>query len=216
MELYFAVGSDDEPYSSTWKVWTHRGQVYAAPRISGGFFKISLHTPDAWLIAFTSESGVVVPETGTRTVGTWRRPPEFAPGWTRGPTIVVPRTHESSSFPPIQHGRRANDVLWLRPPQLGEQLLIVFLFQSAATPQPLGPDDQMIGDLRLDTGETLWLATRWTGMTTEEERLYRPMRDLLRIQGGNPAGALMLQFGDTAEGVPYIVEVPLGLDNVDG
>lgn len=55
-----------------------------------GLWKISIH-PNDTLSGFTAQSGAKF-ESGSRIDRAWPRPPEFHPGWTIGPSILVPRT----------------------------------------------------------------------------------------------------------------------------
>jgi hypothetical protein len=55
-----------------------------------GTLKLSLHASGERISAFTEQSGVVIQETGSRRHKTWKRPPEFTPGWTHGPAVIVP------------------------------------------------------------------------------------------------------------------------------
>ncbi len=52
--------------------------------------KISIH-PNDTLFGLTAQSGAKF-ESGSRIDKAWPRPPEFHPGWTLGPSVLVPRT----------------------------------------------------------------------------------------------------------------------------
>ena len=86
----FAVGSPSEPFSAVWRLVGDKDPFLGCYRQGMGLFKISMH-PDDTLVAFTAQSGAKF-ENGSRVDKTWPRPPEFRPGWTIGPSILVPRT----------------------------------------------------------------------------------------------------------------------------
>lgn len=85
--LRFAAGSPERRFSSVWRLWVHGSDAYLGARTLLRWLKLSMHQtgPDQWISAFTSESGAVLNETGSRRHRTWTRPPEFRPGWTQGP-----------------------------------------------------------------------------------------------------------------------------------
>src|ERR687892_894675 len=85
----FAVGSPERPRSSVWRLWVHGSDAYLGARVLLGAIKLSMHQSGDWISAFTSQSGVGLP-TGSRRHHTWRRPPEFTPGWTQGPSVAIP------------------------------------------------------------------------------------------------------------------------------
>jgi hypothetical protein len=90
-----------------------------------GLFKISMH-PDDTLVAFTAQSGAKFAN-GSRVDKAWPRPPEFRPGWTIGPSILVPRT---------SIGARAlledlhPSTAWVPAPQEGEAVFFRVVFEA--------------------------------------------------------------------------------------
>jgi hypothetical protein len=91
------VGSPDEPFAPAWRFWTHGDSAYFSHRVMGGLFKGSFHPASdrhasaIWTAGFTSESKVVIDHARGRRSHTWDQPPEFTPGWYRGPSISIPR-----------------------------------------------------------------------------------------------------------------------------
>jgi hypothetical protein len=73
--------------------------IYLAVRMFAGTMKFSMHKTGEWVSAFTEQSGVVLPETGSRRHTEWQRPPEFTPGWTHGPVVMVPWVSWRESAP---------------------------------------------------------------------------------------------------------------------
>jgi hypothetical protein len=92
-EIRFAVGEAGNQASPIWRLWCRKSDVYLTARTLGGFFKISMHAPnaqhpaEAWIAANTSESGV---DLKVRRMKRWDRPAEVTKGWTWGPRIAVP------------------------------------------------------------------------------------------------------------------------------
>lgn len=77
--------ASDGRCSDVWSVWTSGNDVYLAPRLKGGEFKISLHGSGKWRLAFTNEYIKRMP------AGTWEADRRFeslerteqAPGFSR-------------------------------------------------------------------------------------------------------------------------------------
>jgi hypothetical protein len=84
----FAVGTPDGAHSSVWRVWAYRSDVYVAARSIVSEMRVSLHASGKWRAAFTEKHlkrpQPFIDPSRDRAVDKWERPPEFAPGWTRG------------------------------------------------------------------------------------------------------------------------------------
>jgi hypothetical protein len=95
--------SDGTRRSASWRIWTAKNSpdVYVAQRQLAGKMKISLHADGNSHAGFTSNEiskswqGEV--PGGSRHLDKWRRPSEFAPGWTNLYEIVHPEA-ELRSF----------------------------------------------------------------------------------------------------------------------
>jgi hypothetical protein len=92
--LSFRVADEHGRCSSTWWVKTHKSKrdVFLGTRGSNDDMKLSLHGLDCWRIAWTSEAVARDPSLGKRELLGFNPPPEFAPGWRRALSIVVPST----------------------------------------------------------------------------------------------------------------------------
>ena len=80
--------------SDVWRGWSDGNNVYLAPRLKGGEFKISLHESGRWRLAFTEEYAELMRRLGTgdadRCVEALDRPPEHATGFTRAVWMYFP------------------------------------------------------------------------------------------------------------------------------
>jgi hypothetical protein len=216
--LRFAAGSPERRFSSVWRLWVHGSDAYLGARTLLRWLKLSLHQtgPDQWIAAFTSESGAVLEGTGSRRHRTWTRPPEFTPGWTQGPTILVPWVKWRGQLqhlenPPI-------DTVWVPGPARKRKLLFIVLF-SAPTVPPDGinlvsePGDRIVGSLPLSNGETVWLQARQVGISSDErkhiastEREFRGFTVSGDAEAIDPWGVVIT----SAQGLPLLVQLRLG------
>jgi hypothetical protein len=91
--------------SGVWRIWANpsTSDIYIAARPIAGVEKVSLHQTGDWRVQWVidREPGRRMAEqTGSRILDQWQRPPESAPGWTKGLSIWVP-----------------DGLAWLRPPE---------------------------------------------------------------------------------------------------
>jgi hypothetical protein len=122
-----------------------------------GLIKISMHEHDT-LVGFTQQSGAKF-ETGSRIDKAWPRPPEFHPGWTRGPTVVVPRT--SLGARNLLSEDLSTAIAWIPAPQNGEVVEFTVVVET-----PGGAPDgafMQLGDVALGSvvdrrsGSDVWV-----------------------------------------------------------
>ncbi|HZO29109.1 MAG TPA: hypothetical protein VFH48_24310 [Chloroflexota bacterium] len=123
--LRIAVG---EPgfQSSVWRVWANKKldgdgvshSVYVGIRDLLGFQKYSLHRCEWFFQALGDHAKAQISRSGTRVLDRWPRPPEFAPGWTKGVSIWIPE-RDVIEAPELRHSYAADDVLWLPKPKPG-------------------------------------------------------------------------------------------------
>ena len=215
--MRFCAGSAREPSSAVWRVWAHRRDVYLGARISLGTYKISLHESGEWISALTSQSGARFDEIGSRRHRTWMRPSEFTPGWTQGPSLLIPWVHWVGDFPQIE--KLPRDLHWIPGPPEHGKLTVTVLFAAPEVP----PDsiqsvsqhgDHILGHLPLSNGETVWLQARWSTMSSSELR----GRDSLsgEFQGFQTSGDIndvspwALVVTTSELGIPLLVHFPLG------
>lgn len=165
--IRFGVGEPNGVQSAVWRLWLNnqRTDVYLAARSIARDLKVSLH-PDYWYFGFTKHhverGSPVLPADADRKVKYWERPPEFAPGWTRAFSIIVP---ESELVP--QSPYEGVDVVWFSAPPPAHLTEFTLLLAAADAPRPgargfpvpaphVG-EVELVTRLALGTGETLWV-----------------------------------------------------------
>lgn len=99
--LRFQVTAADGRCSDVSRAWSDGNNVYLAPRMKGGEFKISLHESGKWRIGFTERYAALMRELGTwgadRKVEALDRPPEHATGFTRAVWMLLPGLRTSNA-----------------------------------------------------------------------------------------------------------------------
>ena len=170
-EIRFAVGERGDQLSPVWKIWNRKDDVYLTARMSGAFFKISLHRSGVWTVAATQESGIEA-KPGNRRMKAWQRPPEFQAGWTWGPHIAVAR------LPLYDHGKFAEKVAkiveWIPKPEPNFKATIAVIF---APPEKTLDDlaqicttgDAYINDyLELKNRQKVFIRIRYEPLTEDD------------------------------------------------
>jgi hypothetical protein len=188
--------------------------------------KVSLHNSGVWVAAFTKESGVVLPElAGNRRFKQWAPPPEFAPGWIRGPGISVPRVDEKHDLP-AKVGSNFRSVLWIATPPVGSAafLMVLFAADRAAHPAQVGHTDTL-GKLPLTDGRTVWLVASERPLGDEERSGVLQVRDrelgegAIKVAGadiapGRVSGSIIWTT-TSQEGSPLLVQITHGSHNFE-
>lgn len=185
--LRFAAGSPDERRSSVWSVITnpHRSDVYIGQRRAMGMMKISLHEGQ-WRLAFTKESGSLVPGTENRTHPSWIwvPQPEFSRGWTQGPSIFLPHPGSVQTFP-ADVADRAKSIRWIEGPAADHVLGFTVLLATAdaALPAPVRSTDTKVGQIPFLKGNVVVYARQepmndelrtWTDFVLDDMRIHTP------------------------------------------
>ncbi len=198
--------------------------VYLAARALGGLIKLSMHWSGKWRLAWTKESGIRAPRSSDRVEERWHRPAEFRPGWTRGPSVIVPAVdmREPFSRRPEKIGK---PVVWSPAPRSGYSYRFVLLF---AAPGVASKDWQsavdspgvLIGTVKLRDSQTV-LLTRHEAPLVEKESSF-----IDKHKGGTwidyphhrpeQVEASLFTAGSDDAGHPYILDVPFGWENVRG
>ena len=119
--LRFQVTAADGRCSDVWRAWNDGNNVYLAPRMKGGEFKISLHESGKWRFAFTKQYAELMSWLGTwdadRKVEALDRPPEHATGFTRAVWMYFPDSE--LRMPTTQHEKPGLVVQVPGPPEGG-------------------------------------------------------------------------------------------------
>jgi hypothetical protein len=219
--IRFAAGTPAQPMSLLWRLVVNGTDAYigANARLMG-LFKLSLHRHE-WLAGFTKQSGVVINEKASRHSDRWVRPPEFAPGWTRGPIIAVPHmpahlgTHSLGE--PIPRA-----VKWFPAAGPGDLLAFAMFLASPSVPQERWNDiaasrDRLLGGVVKRDGEAVVLLARHQRM----EEAYRVSceqllaKERFAYQGEvDPTVGGSLLWVSTQAGLPSIADLPAPIDRV--
>lgn len=113
----FALGSPESPRSAVWRLWTKDNDTHASVVTPRGELVLTVYPTGRWRIALGKD------------VSRWNRPPEFRPGWTRGPEIILPSTGAMVPLPsPEAHA--AEPITWLEPPAAGQAARFTLLLAS--------------------------------------------------------------------------------------
>jgi hypothetical protein len=168
--LRFAVGSPENNESWIYRMWVDGDDVYLGARDSLKVFKVSLHRSNIWRIAFVEDLKRDNPETD-RVILKWRRPAEFAPGWTPSIGILISSINAKRPFKKtkIEDSR----IQWLPSPVKGKKLIIKVLFSKPEISESdfnkvTMAGDRLIGKLKKISGEVIWVVLREDDLTSVE------------------------------------------------
>jgi hypothetical protein len=211
--LRFAVGSPWAPFSAVWRLVGGKDPFLGCYRQGMGLFKISIH-PDDTLFGFTAQSGVKF-EHGSRIDKAWPRPPEFHPGWTLGPSILVPRT--SIGARALREDLHPT-TSWVRAPREGEAVFFrVVLEAPGGAPDGaiMEPGQVALGSVKeRRSGGEVWVIAGRRPLTPEfrstcEGILADPANRMELVGAPNPdrpPGSLLWVNRDDVQ--PRIVDLP--------
>jgi hypothetical protein len=181
--------------------------------------KLSLHESGVWAWAGTQESGVKFGS--NRRANSWRRPPEFASGWTRGPSISVIRFQEE--FLSRSREPDKKPVVWLGVPPVGHARFLTIYFATDPTADPrdvVTPYDfEEVGSFQLRNGERVWMVSAERVLQADECKDVRKESEDLRVEmRGRPTGdtfaTLHWLTTEPEWGQPLLVEIPLSPANL--
>ena len=215
--LRFAVGTRTEARSSVWRLWVTRDDVYLAVRMMGQYLKVSLHESGDWRIAWTANRDLKEELRADRIIRRWRRPPEFTPGWTQGPSVVIPATSLQRPLP--AHVDEGAKVVWHRPPKPGKKLQFMILISrpgaritSVRFP---GLSFQTVGQIKLTNGNRVWLVAVEGDLPESESKEAEQIVTATKLRADSPypilASASIVKIQRT--GWYAITDILLGLDN---
>ncbi len=215
----WAVGTPNGPRSTIWRAWTNGSDIYIAPRPVAGDMKISLHAGGNWRSAFTQQhmerANPLIPRERDRAVDKWKRPPEFASGWTRGFTIIVPGSEVRESEVVLDEPHK---IVWLdpAPPNHATHFDILIAAPGAtgsegrgyATAEGYGYATEIVTVLELASGERMWVVAHTEPMTDEQHAMVNELRqriletagDVLRRSANDPEPHDFRAFGSGIQG----------------
>jgi hypothetical protein len=218
--LRFAVGTPEAPKSALWRIVANGNDAYVGANSTlMGLFKVSLHRNE-WLVGFTRQSGTVIAEKGSRHVQRWRRPAEFASGWTMGPAIAAPHipaslgTHALGEVP-------TKAVVWVRAAEPGEVALLQLFMVGpavAADERRRSPvqGGVVIGAVTKRDRESVVVVAHYQAMDAPFrltcESMLRKERATYRGPIFDPTAGGALFWVSTSGEVPFITDLPAPLD----
>lgn len=167
--IRFGITDGKGHRASTWKLWAPIGvkksDVYLVCRALGGKLKASLHKSGSWRIAYTPETFKQEVE-GTaakhrdRVIEKWPRPKPIGKGVTLAYRIVTPSSSVTSSI-----GKTKGDIIWILNAPIPKATEIDVIITAPNTPVTDWPGKRsmgtsLIGSLKLENGETVWVVHR--------------------------------------------------------
>jgi hypothetical protein len=220
--LRFAAGSPSEYRSAIWRLWVQGNDVYLAARTMISMLKLSLHRSGAWRLAWTDTSGQRARNSSDRVEERWSRPAPFRPGWIQGPALIVPNPGTKRPFQRAA-GVAGTPIRWSEPPRPGHKLHFTILFADSTAP----PDswqtvfrsgDQSVGVLDQRNGTRVVLCRRAVPMVEKESSYVLNFAADMKITYPDSipevVEASVFSAGIDDAGHPYLLDIPLGWENV--
>jgi len=137
--------------------------------------------------------------------------------------VIIPNTGIER---PFRHGKEdVDDVAWVPTPAPGKKHHITVLLASrGATPKSwsevVRPTDATLGVLDLRTGDRVLLCQREIPMVEKEASFVLPFVKDMRInydlEVPEDVQASVFSAGTDDDGHPYLIDMPLGWENVTG
>ena len=222
--LRFAVGTSKEYRSAVWRLCVQGNDVYLAARTMVSLLKLSLHRSGKWRLAWTESSQIRARNSPDRVEERWNRPAEFRAGWTQGPALIVPNTTVQTPF-----GRAADNdrvpIVWVPTPNLGSKHHFTILFASRDAPVDswktvFRPGDHLLGTLDQRNGDQVALCQREVPLIEKESSYISGFVSDMKINYPDEiptaCEASVFTAGTDDAGHQYILEIPLGWENVRG
>jgi hypothetical protein len=205
-QFRFATGSQGDPCSSIWRIWTQGDEAYLTVRNFASLAKLSLHANGYW------------PFRVANTIVPYRRPFPYREGWTRGPGIVVPHNDLDVHLPYFD-ARPRDKVNWLDQPKPAwlAQFLLQFVDPSVSKValQRSPPDDAaLLTVLKLRSGGRLCVYRRDRASTVDELNRVTTLRRIVESQspGATPArvfGISNISVQPDSHGQPLLTETQM-------
>jgi hypothetical protein len=222
--IRFSVFDQSGNRAAAWKVWASAGagksDVYVACRSLGGAIKTSLHESGSWHVGFIREYVEAnLPEgdqkRGDPYLERWPRPPEIAPGVVRAYCIVTPTSavtvpiddslpEDTVSIPAAPEGRAIEVSVLLTGPDA----------HVSGWPSLTSMGTDLVGELRLDNGETVWVVWREAdvpdlGAPRTGKMTFFKDKSPADLLGGD-VGALIFARG--SDGCQYVIDCSVDVD----
>lgn len=157
-----ATGHDFGPRSNVWRIWSHKDELYVAPRSVAGQVKTSLHSSGRSRHAFTSAAKSQFVPDGDRAWFKWTQPSEFVRGARLVLEVIVPSDELSTPAVEPLADEKATITL-LDPAPSGEATIFSLVITEPGRevngyPQPEGGvPSALIASWAMPTRGTLWV-----------------------------------------------------------
>ncbi len=186
--------------------------------------KVSLHKSGRWQFSFTSEFVQAMElkgqwDRGTRHMERWLRPPELGARTTLAFRINVPSS-ELRRMPIRSQEKRTK---WIAAPPIGGAVEFAILLAARGDkitgwPGKRSIQTNLITQLPLSSGETLWVVSRETRVTSQLKSQIDHYRSVLRemnpgVDFNDPTIRALLGGSDTHG--KYFIEIAMTVGEVD-
>lgn len=219
--IRFSAGSPNHRYSAIWRLWTHGSDVYLGARATLRWLKVSLHESGKWRVAWEQRSGIRAAGSTDRVVLRGERPEEWRPGWTVGPTVIVPWMSTKDPLP-LDHLEQLEDVQWFPNARSSNKVMFTVLISGVTASRGdlgtvLREGDRLVGSLPLTNGETVWLSYREDSLTSYEEKHFAEFLADMQVhfeEKPEEFGASLMMLQNSPVGVFTIVDLSLSKANL--
>jgi hypothetical protein len=211
LTLRFAVGDPAVRRSSTWSIVGARRSpdVFIGARSNMGRTKVTLHRSGKWRLAFTKQSGLTAPGSDDRVLHRYVSPPELAPGFQHGATVIVPDSCLRAPFPEKTPKGGAGPISWWPTPGPGKALRFDLLLCAPDCSGDLTLNVAgEVGRMTLSEGSALWVVATDVPFSADDEQLMRRLRSDVLEHASRSA----VELAD----VPFPAAMAWGFDNDDG
>jgi hypothetical protein len=215
--IRFCVGYPDGLTSNSWRFWVHKNDIYIACRDSFQVAKVSLHASGRWRMGFTEaamkNNPSLIPADRNRAWDVWDEPPPQLPQAVVAFKLVFP-TSELAITPEQRTSKLWKNVvyvdIWKQLPS--DWLTVITLFVTTGDLHPRHERDPSFWIASLDIGRGRYAQLVAHG--DPEGDIHDVLRESIRTLSAQaeqagvkdiPPGANAYLFGETPEGVRYIV-----------
>lgn len=225
--IRFAVGTPENPQSWVWRLWVQGDEVYLGAKNAIQAFKVSLHKSGIWRIAFVYELKRD-DENTDRVIVKWKKPEEFAPGWTPSIAVLVSSIKPSRPFNNVKVEDKR--IVWFSEPQNGKRAIFKVLLSIPGMTESdlkkvLISGDRYVGSLIKKNGEKVWLVLREDDLSTIEIVKIQDVMDKTKIHlkvgssedSLHDSRALLVVSEDVpiTTTQPTILDISLGKENLE-
>lgn len=217
--IRFAVGTLNDIRSSVWRIWSNKNDLYLAARSHAQISKFSFHESGSYRFAVNAKVEREN-DAGDRALYKWRRPDEFAPGWTRCFSILVPPRVTQIPFGNIFNENKLIKIV--DPPARDNKVIFnIILSHKAATAEHVIRGSvhmtKILGRIEM-LREMAWLVTFQNVFTPAEAVVIQDHFNKLKIhlKAGSTGEDMKSTFLHALEQgeTPFLIDIELGRENL--